>query len=1149
MPSSMNGLAISPPSSQQMTQDVAILDFPMSGKFGYTGPGRSSSKPSSSSIHSDSSSEGDDDDISSGNDQDEKLDAFNEASRTPKYHRVKSQPSVPQPVQPRFSRALTMPLSSQLSSHLQHPHRLNGALVPSPQQQADSPEWIQFGELSLELADSVQAMIQNMLQISPPHILEPAKEQVSACSFTVPTPSMSAMFTAMKNLNYISANMATFCASGPEDSSQEYGSHNDFDIGEVLQNVGDVLSGAAAHVGVELVLYHGDIGLKHIWVKGDEGGMSYLLSHVARQVLATARRGDSIEIGLQVVSLPRKPQPQPSVPLSDEEYCLTASPVSNEDSLLCTVEILHKYSSSSLSTSRENPVLSSVMLRRLVKRVGATLTSELSAESTGNGWSCELNFTLDRGSTPSPTPATFGPDERLACEPTIDQLIAFADTLRGKKVTLYADSKGSFAHHLSSYLTAWGMDVSHGDTEGSIEAVVESSPVMSSRIAEGLPTAGPSVRQERQPTTRPSFMFIDDDVDILQQRLNDLRSEQSPQFNIRKRPSLATNRAISSPQVPRARGQSNPLNSSVVIVHFASLSNFKIIKDVIQSVLASYSGSPIPEVMIIPKPAGPRRLLTALHTALTKPAVDPFFSPIATSPSTPGNLHPGSFMNGHSSSTNSPKSPFPNRPSGSRSNSDRSTRSTTKDILEHNNNLPPPSPLGMSDNVEYFSEAALGMSPSSGYVIQSPDGKPTGIFFHPNPRSTIPRVPSVGHRMERDRGQSLSTISHLPSRSATGDMSPMSFSSLHSAANTPRAMPRKISSSAVPLPKSPMEPSTTIPGVSTTIPSPPNTPIAKTHPAIRNVRTPSVSKTPAKGKAAEANLVPPVSVLIVDDNPINQSVLSTFMRRKKIKYAVASDGAEAVEKWRTGEFHLILMDIQMPIMDGIEATKEIRRLEKSNASAGYPPLSDGGSPMRTPSESSDKMSPYRSSVIIVALTASSLQSDRVAALAAGCNDFLTKPVSLLWLNNKITEWGSIKALQMWADPGPELAQTQTTKAKVVADRLHVPERKLSPSRPPNAESSPKTAVPPPILDPSSLLEPPSSDLLPSAAIPSGTSSAFWSEGQPSPPTFWATMGVASPNVDANRDDIRDKGEASSTMPGSTEDLKSAPDEVREPTGQ
>jgi osomolarity two-component system response regulator SSK1 len=142
----------------------------------------------------------------------------------------------------------------------------------------------------------------------------------------------------------------------------------------------------------------------------------------------------------------------------------------------------------------------------------------------------------------------------------------------------------------------------------------------------------------------------------------------------------------------------------------------------------------------------------------------------------------------------------------------------------------------------------------------------------------------------------------------------------------------------------------------------------------------------------------------------------------------------------------------MPVMDGISATKEIRRLEKLNASQGYPvtPQTEG---QRTPSDVSNdsrmSSSPFRSSVIIVALTASSLQSDRVAALAAGCNDFLTKPVSLEWLNNKIIEWGSIKALQMFADCRPEFVKSvsagQTVQAQNIARRLHMPEGRVSPS--------------------------------------------------------------------------------------------------------
>ncbi|KAJ7265883.1 hypothetical protein B0H12DRAFT_174934 [Mycena haematopus] len=398
--------------------------------------------------------------------------------------------------------------------------------------------------------------------------------------------------------------------------------------------------------------------------------------------------------------------------------------------------------------------------------------------------------------------------------------------------------------------------------------------------------------------------------------------------------------------------------------------------------------------------------------------------------------------------------------------------------------LPPPSPLGMShtnsNGNEYFSSedavhlgagaVQLGSTPSSGLLISSPPGQPAGIFFSPraktNAATPVAKKGSFGPPMERDRGQLGIPTSSSRRSSGAGQRIPSLLSTdkltflaagVDRSPRPPSGLPVGTSVPVSPQPETVPEPVLTLspvvrtesgeavatqPGPSSTASPQMSSPTAFRRPMRRRTATPDIKVLENAKKAPDIDIVPPINVLIVEDN------------------VLANNGLEAVEKWKTGNFDLILMDIQMPVMDGIDATKEIRRLEKLNAAEGYPPIS----PSSLPSLDSENptlgvaspyvtsgASPYRSSVIIVAQTASSLNSDRVKALAAGCNDFLTKPVNHHWLNNKVTEWGSIKALQMWADMPPPGGGQQNSlseaHAREVADRLHVLERRRAAVKP------------------------------------------------------------------------------------------------------
>nr|AAR30132.1 putative two-component response regulator SSK1p [[Gibberella] fujikuroi var. moniliformis] len=252
-----------------------------------------------------------------------------------------------------------------------------------------------------------------------------------------------------------------------------------------------------------------------------------------------------------------------------------------------------------------------------------------------------------------------------------------------------------------------------------------------------------------------------------------------------------------------------------------------------------------------------------------------------------------------------------------------------------------------------------------------------------------------------------------------------------------------------------------------TPPAPEPSAVRVSTPPVRPTSPRPTAKTKKSKKAEHPSLppgmlnggVPPINVLIVEDNPINLKLLEAFVKRLKVRWSTAMNGRDAVKKWRTGGFHLVLMDIQLPVMNGLEATREIRRLERVNSIGVFSSSPDGVVTTENPDELDDKdrlqnPSLFKSPVIIVALTASSLQSDRHEALAAGCNDFLTKPVNFVWLERKVMEWGCMQALidfdgwRKWKEISQEAEESAAAKkAAVAAAKAKSKKNRLSMTKP------------------------------------------------------------------------------------------------------
>ncbi len=196
------------------------------------------------------------------------------------------------------------------------------------------------------------------------------------------------------------------------------------------------------------------------------------------------------------------------------------------------------------------------------------------------------------------------------------------------------------------------------------------------------------------------------------------------------------------------------------------------------------------------------------------------------------------------------------------------------------------------------------------------------------------------------------------------------------------------------------------------------------------VRVISGTKPVAK-KAAPAKLDPslasrlPLRVLLCDDNVVNQKVALRLLQQMGYKADVAANGVECLQALERLPYDIIFMDVQMPEMDGIEATRQIRERQKNGAPGNF-----------------------KSNVAIVAMTANAMQGDREKCIAAGMDDYLSKPIRPEDIRKVLELWGPKAAATTPGAPAPASAPTSAS--------VPVPTPAVAPT------PAPATALPPPV---------------------------------------------------------------------------------------
>ncbi|MEG4853385.1 PAS domain S-box protein [Microcoleus sp. B5-D4] len=149
------------------------------------------------------------------------------------------------------------------------------------------------------------------------------------------------------------------------------------------------------------------------------------------------------------------------------------------------------------------------------------------------------------------------------------------------------------------------------------------------------------------------------------------------------------------------------------------------------------------------------------------------------------------------------------------------------------------------------------------------------------------------------------------------------------------------------------------------------------------IEEPPANPTSNRASAIDNRELASLKILLVEDTPINQKVGLNQLRVLGCTADVANNGAEALSMVALKKYDIVLMDCQMPILDGYEATRKLRRREAADAAG--------------------KMESHQKTVVI-AMTANALKGDREKCLAAGMDDYISKPIAIEKLKSVLANW-------------------------------------------------------------------------------------------------------------------------------------------------